>query len=258
MYNPFSLLSFFSQNKFGNFWFATGTPTFLAKTIRDRHIDPTELENKEVPETFFDKFSLEELEMSGLLFQTGYLTIKGTRRKRYETNYSLGYPNVEVRKSFMHNLLEAFSYQPASVVGNALLKMEKGLEEGDVELFVSQLKVLLSDISYHLAPKKQSAPEDSFKAWEGYFHTIIYLVTAFMGLYVQTEITKHKGRLDLLAETDDFLYLMEFKLDEPAENAIQQIKDREYAAAYKNMPKTVFLVGISFSREERNVQSHRP
>jgi hypothetical protein len=259
LYNPFSLLSFFSQHKFGNFWFATGTPTFLVETIRDRGVNPMDLENKEVPETFFDKFSIEELEMSGLLFQTGYLTIKGIRRKQYETNYFLGYPNVEVRKSFMYNLLEAFTYQPTSIVGNALLKMERGLEEGEIGLFVDQLKILLSDISYHLTPKKGKKPsaDDSFKAWEGYFQTIVYLITSFMGLYVQAEITKHQGRLDLTAETTEFLYIMEFKLDETAENAVQQIKNRQYAAAYKNSPKTIYLVGIGFSREERNVESWR-
>ena len=102
--------------------------------------------------------------------------------------------------------------------------------------------------------KKQNS-QKSFEVWAGYFQTIIYLCTAFMGLYVQAEITKHKGRLDLLAETENFLYLMEFKLDKPAENAIQQIKKREYIAAYKNSPKTIFLVGIGFSKKERNVDS---
>ena len=76
-----------------------------------------------------------------------------------------------------------------------------------------------------------------------------------MGLYVQTEITKHKGRLDLLVETDEYLYFMEFKLEERVENAIQQIKNRQYTAAYKNSPKTVYLVGIGFSKEERNVEA---
>ncbi len=254
LYNPFSILNFFAQNHFGNFWFATGTPTFLVNTIRDRGIDPKELENKEVDSTFFDKFSLKELEMSGLLFQTGYLTIKGTRRKRYETNYFLNYPNIEVRKSFFHNLIQAFTYKGTSIVSNALIKMERGLEEGKLELFIEQLKILLSDISYHLSPKKGKKQSD-FEVWEGYFQTVIYLLTSFMGLYVQTEITKHKGRLDLLAETEDFLYLMEFKLEEPAKDAIQQIKDRKYAASYKNSPKTVYLVGIGFSKEERNVET---
>lgn len=262
LYNPYSLLNFFEQNRFRNFWFATGTPTFLVKSMRNHQINPMELEKKAVPETFFDKYTLEQLDIVGLLFQTGYLTIKGIKQKRYEIDYILGYPNIEVHKSLVHNLLEAFTYQTSSAVGVALLKMQGALEDGIVDVFVENLKVLLSDISYHLLPKKkrQSAqstpnPQKAFEVWEGYFQTIIYLITAFMGLYVQAEITKHQGRLDLLAETDDFLYIMEFKLDEPAENAIEQIKDRKYNAAYKNSPKTIYLVGIGFSKEERNVET---
>ena len=254
LYNPFSLLNFFSKNHFGNFWFATGTPTFLVNSIRDKSIEPKDFENVEVPETFFDRYSLEDLDVTGLLFQTGYLTIKETRTKRRRTTYFLGYPNEEVRVSMMHNLVEAFTYKTTSIVGNALLKMERGLEEGKVELFVEQLEILLSDISYHLIPRKKRDKRSEFEVWEGYFQTIIYLVTSFMGFHVQSEITKHKGRLDLLVETDDFLYIMEFKLDEPSKNAIQQIKDRQYAAAYKNSSKTVYLVGIGFSKEERNVE----
>ena len=208
-----------------------------------------------MPETFFDKYSLQEIDIVGLLFQTGYLTIKSTETKRHRTKYTLGYPNEEVRLSMIHNLMEAFTYKKSSIVGNALLRMEEGLEEGNVQSFVEQLEVLLSDISYHLLPKKKRSKKTEFEVWEGYFQTIIYLTTSFMGLHVQSEVTKHKGRLDLLVETEDYLYIMEFKLDEPIKNAIQQIKNRQYAAAYKNSPKTVYLVGISFSKEERNVEA---
>lgn len=140
-----------------------------------------------------------------------------------------------------------------------MIKMEEALIAGQVKGFVRQLKVLLSDLSYHFIPigkKKNASATDKkalFKAWEGYFQTIIYLVSSFLNFNVQTEITKHKGRLDLLIESEDFLYLIEFKLNENAKIAIQQIKDRKYAAAYYNAAKTVFLVGINFSQEERNV-----
>ncbi|MEM1119554.1 MAG: AAA family ATPase [Bacteroidota bacterium] len=259
LYNPFSLLNFFSENVFGNFWFAKGTPTFLVKLIRNRAISPMDLEKVIVPSTFFTKFSLPELEINGLLFQTGYLTIKKVIQLKYEREYVLGYPNIEVRKSFMYNLLEVFTYQSASIVGTALIEMRIGLQKGNVEQFIKQLKILLSDLSYFHHPKKNKYPtpenlSKEFDKWEGYFHTIIYLVTAFLGLDVQSEVTKHKGRLDLIAQTDDFLYLMEFKLDEPAENAIQQIKDREYVTSYLNSPKTIILVGVGFSKATKSVE----
>ena len=252
LYNPFSILNFFSNLRFGNFWFASGTPTFLVETIRDTYINPQELEEVEVADSFFDKFSLESLDMTGLLFQTGYLTIKRIEYQERLPNYFLGYPNMEVYRALTHHLLQAFTYKVHSIVSNALLKMQRALEQGNLEVFIKQLKVLLADISYHLHPKNNSE-EGSFKMWEGYFHTIIYLITTFIGLRVESEITKHKGRLDLTAETKKFLYLMEFKLDEPAENAIEQIKNREYIKSYTNSPKTIYLVGVGFSKSERNV-----
>ncbi|MEM1119269.1 MAG: AAA family ATPase, partial [Bacteroidota bacterium] len=258
LYNPFSLLNFFSENRFRNFWFATGTPTFLVKAIQDQYVNPIDLEHTEVTDAFFNKFSIEKLEIIGLLFQTGYLTIKEAILEGYETTYVLGYPNVEVRKSFIYNLLEAFTFQSHTIVGAALIKMEKGLQKGNVQTFIDQLKVLFSDMAYQLLPKSkkhlsQEDDQQNFKAWEGYFHSVIYLITAFMGLQVQSEIAKHKGRLDLVAQTENFIYLMEFKLDEPATDAIAQIKNREYAAAYEQSDKTVILVGINFSKENRNV-----
>lgn len=260
LYNPFSLLNFFDQATFNNFWFSTGTPTFLVNTIRDQYIAPQELESVEVTLAFFERFSLEHLDIKVLLHQTGYLTIRKVHRDGFTKSYELSYPNEEVRRSFVHSLLEAFTWQPVSTIGSALIKMERGLQQGEVSTFITQLKVLFSDIAYHLLPKKRNRfnennEVENFKAWEGYFHTVIYLITSFLGLQVQSEIAKHKGRLDLIAQTKNFLYLMEFKLDEPAKNAIEQIKNREYAAAYEQSDKTVILVGINFSKVVRNVES---
>lgn len=260
LYNPFSLLNFFGTHRFGNFWFSTGTPTFLVESIRNERVDPIKLENLKVAEIFFDKFNIDNLDIYSLLFQTGYLTVKKTWLRNFELRYSLGYPNEEVRRSFIHGLLEAFTYHKTTTVSNALVHIEQALEEGDVRHFIEQLKVLLSDISYHLLPKSKKEPTKqdlikNFEMWEGYFHTIIYLVTSFLGFSVQTEVTKHKGRLDLIAITPDFLYIMEFKLDEPAKDAIAQIKAREYMNTYKNVNKTVLLVGVGFSKIERNVET---
>jgi hypothetical protein len=143
--------------------------------------------------------------------------------------------------------------------------MLSGMEEGNVEVFIQQLKIILSDISYHLHPpkgkrnKKETEEEANFRMWEGYFQTIIYLATSYMDMTVQSEMTKHKGRLDLIAQTDDFIYLMEFKLDGTSADAIEQINPefsgREYAAAYANSNKKIFLVGVNFSKEEKNVES---
>ncbi|MEM6699431.1 MAG: AAA family ATPase, partial [Bacteroidota bacterium] len=142
LYNPFSILSFFQAHRYSNFWFATGTPTFLVKMIRDRAVKPAEFANKMVSDTFFSKFSLSELDLAGLLYQTGYLTIKSVRQKRTHLYYVLNYPNEEVRRSMMHNLVEAFTYKKPSIVSDALVRMEIALDEGVVKTFIEQLQVL--------------------------------------------------------------------------------------------------------------------
>jgi len=255
LYNPFSLLNFFLDFRFDNYWFETGTPTFLVETIRNEYVNPRELESIKVDNYFFNSFSLEQLDIVGLLYQTGYLTIKEATYGFSGSKYVLGYPNIEVRHSMIYNLAQAYAFKTKSIISSAMVQMKSGMEEGNVDIFIKQLKVILSDISYHLHPKTQQKSEaELFKMWEGYFQTIIYLVTSYMDMTVQSEVTKHKGRLDLIAESDDFIYLMEFKLDGTSTDAIEQIKNREYAAAYRNTTKTVFLVGVNFSKTERNVE----
>ena len=261
LYNPISLFNFFRKYRFSNFWFETGTPTFLVETIRNRGIQPHKVANKEVTDSFFNKFTIKNLDIHGLLFQTGYLTIKRIYFKELVPHYVLSYPNEEVHLSFIQNLLEVYTYQSPTIVSDAMIKMGRALENGQVKGFIKQLKILLSDMSYHFMPKgkkKAAAAIDKaklFKAWEAYFQTIIYLISSFLNFSVLTELTRHKGRIDLLIESKDFLYLMEFKLDDTGKAAIQQIKSRKYVAAYQNSPKTIFLVGVSFSQEKRNVGS---
>ena len=256
LYNPYSILNFFLHQQFKNYWFSTGTPTFLVESIRNSGINPQTLEDVVVDDAFFDKFSLKDLAMPGLLFQTGYLTIQKVVNSIYETRYYLGYPNLEVRRSMMRNLVEVFTYQISSRVAESLIKMQEGLKTANLSLFFEQLIILLSNLKYNWQPPKQYKTQaELFEMWEGYFHAIIYIVTAYMQMSVEAEVTHHKGRLDLIAETEGYLYLMEFKLDESVEDAIAQIQNRQYILPYQNSPKTIYLVGINFSKEERNVES---
>ncbi len=253
LHNPFSLLQFFQNQQFGNYWFATGTPTFLVETIRDRGLRPQDFESVKVNDTFLERFSLVDLNMTGLLFQTGYLTIRQVDTSIYETTYHLGYPNFEVRHSLLHNLVEAFTRQPASLVSQAIIEMRTGLKEGNLVLFMDALKIILSDLKYNWQPPKQYKTEaELIRMWEGYFHAILYLITAYMDMSVQAELAHHKGRIDLIATTEDYIYIMEFKMDGTAQEALAQIKQNDYAAPYRNSPKKLFLVGINFSNEERN------
>lgn len=259
VYNPFSILNFFDESSFANYWFTTGTPTFLVRAIRDQGLPVKNLETYEVTESFFEKFEIKNPDIYSLLFQTGYLTIKGVKTKRNRAIYTLGYPNHEVKESFVNNLLEAYTYQQPTIISIVLWKIEESLFDYDLPLFIEQLKILFSNIAHQLLPKDKKDPTEeeateNFAAWEGYFHTVIYLVLSFLGLNVRSEVSRHTGRLDAVLETDDHLYLMEFKLDGSGAAAIDQIKEREYASGYLNTSKKVVLVGIAFDKKKRNVK----
>ncbi len=180
--------------------------------------------------------------------------------KKGRPTYTLGYPNQEVEESFMQNLIELKSHLPDSTVDESLILIEEALLCNDMDAFIEQLKVLFSDIAYQLHPKinkKDPTDEDKaklFKAWEGYFHSIIYLVIKFLGIHIDVEMSKHQGRIDAKIEVEDYLYIMEFKLDASAEKAMEQIKTQKYADAFKNTSKQLVLVGIGFDSKEYNVK----
>lgn len=263
VYNPFSLLNFFSKGEFNNFWFASGTPTLLLKVIKKQKIDVEKVGTAIWSSHSFESFTLKNLDFNNLLFQTGYLTIKKKTLRRGRPTYTLGFPNQEVHEAFTQNLIMLQSSLPRTTVDQSLLLMEDALYHNDMEAFIEQLKVLFSDIAYQLHPKinkKNPTDEDKaklFKAWEGYFHSIIYLVIKFLGLHIDVEMSKHQGRIDAKIEVEGYLYIMEFKLDASAEKAIAQIKTQKYAEAFRNSAKQVVLVGVSFDSKEYNVGDWR-
>ncbi|MEZ4884357.1 MAG: AAA family ATPase [Chitinophagales bacterium] len=260
VYNPFSILNFFKKNEIANFWFASGTPTLLLKFIKKQNINLEYIDKVKLSAHSFDTFSIKNIDFNHLLFQTGYLTVKQKTFRKGRATYTLGYPNQEVEESFLKNLMEYRSHQVASVVDQALLYIQDALYKNDLESFIDQLKIIFSDIAYQLHPKhnkKEPTAEDEaklFKAWEGYFHSIIYLLIKFLGLHIDAEMSKHQGRIDAKIEVDDYIYIMEFKLDAKPYKAIEQIKEQKYAEAFKNTSKQIILVGISFDSKECNVK----
>ena len=259
VYNPFSLLLFCEEGRFRNFWFATGTPTFLVEVLRKQRVSLEKLDRMRVRDLFFQKFDLHNLDIYALLFQTGYSTIKKITLRHFTETFYLGFPNNEVRQAFIHNLIEAYTFKPNSTVSDAIHYIEDALYDKDMPTLKRQLNILFADISYHLFPptKKQKdelRERQEFKAWEGYFHTVMYLVLQFLGFHIDIEVSKHRGRLDAIVTTDDYLYIMEFKLDD-AQAALAQIKEQGYAESYKNTDKQLILVGIAFDQAKRVVKN---
>ena len=262
LYNPFSILRFFADTAFENYWFSTGTPTFLVNFIREQGLDVTDLEKYPVNQTFFDKFDIKNIDIISLLFQTGYLTIK---EKDEDGFFILSYPNEEVRTSFSENLLESFAMQSQSHLAKGMKTLLTALRTNDMELFQAEINALFASIPHQIFIAKK----------EAYYHSIIYLILKLLGVYIETEVSTSRGRLDAVVKTKNFLYLFEFKmLPVTADEALNQIKERGYAEQYRteeftsshfskmhrndpNSSKTnareKFMVGISFDPEKKKI-----
>ncbi|MBP8240018.1 MAG: AAA family ATPase [Saprospiraceae bacterium] len=240
VYNPVSCHLFFAQKKFENFWFATGTPTFLINLLKQHGLYDFKLSEQSQLE--FDSFDLEDLRPYGLLYQTGYLTIQG--RDEYGL-YQLGYPNYEVENSMLAYLLEAFGGVPKGSGLVVALHLEKAFESGDLEQVMKILSGMFSGIPHQLYEKTP----------ERFFHAALHLLFSYMGLRVHSEVCTSEGRADAVVETSSKVYVLEFKLDQSPEAALKQIRVKRYHQAFWNLGKQVVGIGVNFSSVTKNIEA---
>ena len=249
VYNPFSILKFFSEKQFRNYWFATGTPTFLIQLIHQKKTDITSLEQKRVSELLFDSYDIDRMDVLALLFQTGYLTITEIW-KEYGIEYTLNYPNREVKESFLIYILERFTVHDKSDIQVAVNQLKRDLRTGDVEGFITIIRSMLAKIPYSL-----HIPQ------EAYYHSLFYMIFALMGVELDLEILTDKGRIDGILEFDENIYLIEFKYGKAGTDmsrltgqAIQQIREKQYEERFLNDSRKRFLLGIGFIEKEIGYQ----
>ena len=245
LYNPFSIINLFSKNRFGNYWFATGTPTFLINHIKKREKDIISLEKEEVDESIFESYDIENLEVVSMLFQTGYLTIKEIKLVGIKSQYVLSYPNQEVKESFLKHFLADYTREETGVVGSKILDLVKTITMNDLESFFDIVKSLFASIPSPLFIRDR----------EAYYHTIIYLVLELLGANIRVEVHTNKGRIDAVIETRDRVYILEFKMGKPAE-ALSQIEEKKYYEKYLSAGKSIRLIGVGFSEKERNISGY--
>jgi len=237
VYNPFSVLSSLKQRNFGNYWFETGTPTFLVNLLRKRDWHLPEIENTEVTESVFSTYDIDDLRPEALLFQTGYLTIKNVRGRIH----SLGYPNHEVRTAFLEILLTSLAEGATGTGISRFVLLSEYLAEENFEAFFETVTAVFAAIPYTLNTKRD----------EAYFHTLFYLMVSASGTDAENEVLTCRGRIDLVAEFHGSVHIMEFKCNRSAKAAISQIRKKGYAEKYKQGGKKIFLLGINFSTEKR-------
>jgi len=240
VYNPFSLIQLFTVQDFRNYWFETGTPTFLIKLIKARNFALSQLDELQLEEIAFTSYEIERLDVLPLLFQTGYLTIKNYDSQR--NVYTLGYPNYEVENSFTSWLLSAFSEIEQALSTSHLWRLIDALLARDLQSFFGVLHIFFAQIPYELQVQR-----------EQYYQTIFYLIFTLIGLRVSAEKHTNRGRIDTVVELSQDVYLFEFKLDGSEAAALQQIKDKGYASAYRGSGKTLHLVGVNFDTATRSI-----
>ena len=249
MYNPFSVLNAFVKERFGSYWFSTGTPTFLVNYLKEAHYFIPDLDgNVELNESGLETYRAVTENALPILFQSGYLTIIGYIKEA--RLYKLGFPNDEVRYGFLENLLPAYSSLPLGDTGKSVWQFVQDIREGKVDSFMERMRSIIAGIPY------DNFTEENMKLREQNYQTAVYLVFALMGQFVQTEVHCGTGRADCVVYTADTIYIFEFKLsgNGTAEDALNQIKEKEYAAKYLTDGKKIVLIGAGFDEKTRTIK----
>ena len=245
VFNPFSLLNCFAKRMFKDYWFSTGTPTYLMRLMANNNENINELVGKEYPAAEFVDYKATRQRPLPMLYQSGYLTIKGYNKRR--DIYCLDFPNEEV-KSGMVTALSSDYFNGSINPSTWLNDVSDSLEAGDIEKFKLQLTAFLSDITYRFQRK------DDVRECERHFQYTFYLILQMLGKYnTYVEKETSQGRIDCVLECPDYVYIFEFKLNSTADIALKQIEDKGYALPYAADPRKIFKVGISFSSETGTV-----
>ena len=239
IYNPFSLLNTFNSGKFRMYWFETGTPTFLVRYLKQGNYNLDNISRNDV--------SLETLTGSNyvspapitLMYQAGYLTIKDFNPDFF--TYNLDYPNEEVKRGFMHSLSQLFA--PALIDGElSVYQFVRDVRSGNTEAFMNRLTAFFAGNSYEIQGDL-----------ELYFQNVMSIMLKMMGLYVKTEYQTSNGRIDIVFDTDKYVYIIELKRDQSPEIALRQIEEKGYDKPFMASGKRIIKLGINFSSETKTI-----
>ena len=247
IYNPFSLMKAFNELELRNFWFESGTPSYLLRQMQHFRTDITKLDDLQVPASAFDQPTENMMDALPLLYQSGYVTIKSYDRLMQE--YTLGIPNKEVRVGFTEGLLPTVTGLRGSEVQMGFAaRFWKALRANDTDLALRELQAYLEELPYVEGFKKKL---EEVSAAEGFYEWSFYLIFSMLNVYVQTQVKCARGRADMVVFMPDAIYVMELKLNGTAQDALDQIEDKGYAKRYATDPRRVVKVGIGFSVEKR-------
>ena len=246
VYNPFSMLNALQDREIRNYWFKTGTPTYLLRLMEHFNENLDEITGKYYAEEDFSDYKADIERPLPMIYQSGYLTIKDYDPDVQE--FLLDIPNNEVKQGFI-SLLANNYFKTTEPAGSTIRSFVKALKRGDLEQFRLNLTSFLASIPYSMRRKENERER------ERYFHYAFYIILRLMSAYIiYTEKQSSQGRADCIIETDKYVYIFEFKLDGTAGEALQQIEDRGYAQPYANDSRTVYKIGCSFSSEAGTIE----
>ena len=240
IYNPFSLLNTFMKGRYGSYWFETGTPTYLVELLKSHKYSLYKLAHEKTTAKVLDSIDSASRNPVGVIYQSGYLTIKGFIPE--PRIYELGFPNREVEEGFMDFLVPFYTPVEESESGFAVWEFIQDVKAGNVDGFMERLQSFLADCPYEMA-----------KDIELHYQNVLFIVFRLAGLYTQVEYHTSRGRIDMVVQTSDYVYVMEFKLDGSAEQAIEQIEERQYDLPFAKDRRKVYKIGVNFSSETRNI-----
>lgn len=243
MYNPFSVLNCLDQCDFNDYWFETGTPSYLVELLKRHNFELPQLETTEVMSDVLNSVDSTSTNPIPVIFQSGYLTIKGFD-KEFKL-YKLGFPNEEVREGFLRYLLPFYVSADRNQSDFQIMNFVREVRSGNVDAFMQRLKSFFADTPYELV-----------RELENHYQNVLYILCNLCGLYTKAEYHTAQGRIDMTIETADYVYIFEFKFDKTADEALQQIKDNNYAEPFRASGKRLVLIGANFSNKLRNIENY--
>ncbi|MDY6074637.1 MAG: AAA family ATPase, partial [Bacteroidales bacterium] len=249
VFNPFSLLNCFDKLEMRNYWFATGTPTYLMRLLSHSDKNINELVGRYYEESQFIDYKADVEKPLPMIYQSGYLTVK--RFNPHSRSYLLDFPNDEVCSGFI-DMLASDYFKPSRIEAKTwVIDVNEDLLSGNVVLFLRKMTSLLSSVTYRFQRK-----QDAFEC-ERYFQYTFYLIMQMIGHYnTLVEKETSEGRIDCVVECPDYVYVMEFKMDGSAQSALEQIRERGYTKPYLTDKRKVFSIGVNFSSEKGTIEEY--
>lgn len=240
VYNPFSLLSAFMNQTFGDYWFETGTPTYLVTLLQNYNYKLDELTQEQVTADVLNSIDPSSQNPIPVIYQSGYLTISGYDEE-FEL-YSLNFPNKEVEQGFTRFLIPYYTPMTENHGPATIAQLVRDIRSGKVEAFMQRLQAIFADTDYQIVGKR-----------ELYFQNAVAVIFKMLGFSIQTERPANGGRMDMIVKTASYIYIFEFKIDKSADAALQQILEKGYHLPFLTDSRPTMLIGVNFSSETRGI-----